>query len=72
MRLIYVTRSAPNPSHFTVLVRGIPKSAEESYNDTVTNFFTKYHASSYLSHQIVYKVGKVQKILVSFAMKFSL
>ncbi|XP_078177952.1 hyperosmolality-gated Ca2+ permeable channel 2.1-like isoform X3 [Carex rostrata] len=70
MRLIYLTRSAPNPSHFTILVRGIPKSTEESYNDTVTNFFTKYHASSYLSHQIVYKAGKVQKMLTGAKMAF--
>ncbi|KAJ4781120.1 hypothetical protein LUZ62_065377 [Rhynchospora pubera] len=63
LRLIHVTRSGPNPSHFTVLVRGIPKSTEESHDDSVTNFFTKYHASSYLSHQIVFKAGKVQKML---------
>ncbi|KAJ4788057.1 hypothetical protein LUZ62_039303 [Rhynchospora pubera] len=63
LRLIHVTRSGPNPSHFTVLVRGIPKSTEESHDESVTNFFTKYHASSYLSHQIVFKAGKVQKML---------
>ncbi|KAJ3674428.1 hypothetical protein LUZ60_005044 [Juncus effusus] len=63
MRLIHITHSTPKPSHFTVLVRGIPKSKEESFDETVTNFFTKYYASSYLSHQMVYKAGKVQKML---------
>ncbi|KAG1348132.1 CSC1-like protein RXW8 [Cocos nucifera] len=65
MRLVYFTRSLPNPSHFTVLVRGIPKSTEEPFTDTVKNFFTKYHGSSYLSHQMVYRVGKVQKIMTN-------
>ncbi|XP_020092492.1 CSC1-like protein RXW8 isoform X1 [Ananas comosus] len=63
MRLFHINQSPPNPSHFTVLVRGIPKSTEVPLSDTVKNFFTKYHGSSYLSHQMVYKVGKVQKIM---------
>ncbi|XP_072988245.1 CSC1-like protein RXW8 isoform X2 [Typha latifolia] len=63
MRLVHVTRSPLSPSHFTVLVRGIPKSTEQPFHDAVQTFFTKYHASSYLSHQMVYKVGKVQKIM---------
>ncbi|KAF8733919.1 hypothetical protein HU200_014776 [Digitaria exilis] len=63
LRLCHISRSTSNPSHFTVLVRGIPKSSTESFNKTVQSFFTKYHASSYLSHQVVYKVGKVQKIV---------
>nr|XP_010943525.1 CSC1-like protein RXW8 isoform X2 [Elaeis guineensis] len=65
MRLVYFTRSLANPSHFTVLVRGIPKSSEEPFTDAVKNFFTKYHGSSYLSHQMVYRVGKVQKIMTN-------
>jgi hypothetical protein len=48
-----------------VLVRGIPKKTKESCSSDVDDFFTKYHASSYLFHQVVYKVGKVQKIMVS-------
>ncbi|XP_062214990.1 CSC1-like protein RXW8 [Phragmites australis] len=63
LRLCHVSRATSNPSHFTVLVRGIPKSSKESFSSTVESFFTKYHASSYLSHQVVYKVGKVQKIV---------
>jgi hypothetical protein len=48
-----------------VLVRGIPKKRKESCSSDVDDFFTKYHASSYLFHQVVYKTGKVQKIMVS-------
>ncbi|XP_020256355.1 CSC1-like protein RXW8 isoform X2 [Asparagus officinalis] len=58
MRLIHITQSSPNPSHFTVLVRSIPWPEEGSLSDVVHNFFTKYHASSYLSHQMIYRVGK--------------
>lgn len=63
LRLLHISRASSNPSHFTVLVRGIPKSKTESFSRTVESFFTKYHASSYLSHQVVYKVGKLQKIV---------
>ncbi|KAF6136747.1 hypothetical protein GIB67_020069, partial [Kingdonia uniflora] len=63
MRLEYITKSAPNPSHFSILVRSIPWSAEESYSNTVESFFTRYHASSYLSHQMVYRSGTVQKLM---------
>lgn len=64
MRLIYITRSQMNPAHFTVLVRSIPWSAEEPYSETVRKFFTNYHASGYLSHQMIYRSGTVQKLLV--------
>ncbi|XP_024312993.1 CSC1-like protein At1g10090 isoform X2 [Brachypodium distachyon] len=64
LRLLHLVQTTTNPSHFTVLVRGIPKSTHESFSTAVENFFTKYHAPSYLSHQVVYKVGKVQKIVM--------
>lgn len=63
LRLLHITRSPPNPSHFTVLIRAIPKSARETFSDSVKNFFIKYHSSSYLSHQIIYRVGKFHKIM---------
>ncbi|XP_062204517.1 CSC1-like protein RXW8 isoform X2 [Phragmites australis] len=63
LRLLHLTRATPNPSHFTILVRGIPKATKQPCSNVVTEFFTKYHASSYLFHQVVYKVGKVQKIM---------
>ncbi|XP_027356465.1 CSC1-like protein RXW8 [Abrus precatorius] len=62
LRLLHITTSPPNPSHFAILVRGIPWSPEQSYCDTVKKFFSYYHASTYLSHQIVYKSGAVQKL----------
>ncbi|KAM1875517.1 hypothetical protein FF1_042965 [Malus domestica] len=63
LRLAYIIGSSSNPSHFTIVVRAIPWSPEESYSDSVRKFFTKYHASSYLSHQMVYRSGKVQKLM---------
>uniref|UniRef100_A0A5B7AAW7 Putative Lipases,hydrolases, acting on ester bonds isoform 1 n=1 Tax=Davidia involucrata TaxID=16924 RepID=A0A5B7AAW7_DAVIN len=63
MRMVHITESPLNPSHFTVLVRAIPWSSEESYSDSVRKFFTKYHASSYLSHQMVYRIGRVRKLM---------
>lgn len=65
MRQIHITRSPADPSHFTVLVRGVPKSTEESLSETVRHFFTRYHGPSYLSHQMVFRVGKIQKLMVS-------
>ncbi|XP_060173354.1 CSC1-like protein RXW8 [Lycium barbarum] len=62
-RLAYFTSSLSHPRYFTVLVRAIPKSKEESYSHTLEKFFTNYYASSYLSHQIVYRSGSVQKLL---------
>ncbi|KAL9359483.1 hypothetical protein Peur_047606 [Populus x canadensis] len=64
MRLAHITTSPPNPSHFTILVRSIPYSVGESYSNSVKKFFTNYYASSYLSHQIVYRCGLVQKLMV--------
>lgn len=64
MRLIHLTESPPNPSHFTVLVRAIPWSPEESYSNLVEKFFMNYHASSYLSHKMVHRSGTVQKLMV--------
>ncbi|MCD7472003.1 hypothetical protein HAX54_012825 [Datura stramonium] len=64
MRLAYFTSSGSNPSYFTVLVRAIPWSREEAYSGTVTRFFRNFYASSYLSHQIVYRSGSVHKLVV--------
>ncbi|QCD99072.1 glycogen debranching enzyme [Vigna unguiculata] len=62
LRLLHIVGSPPNPSHFTILVRSVPCSSEESYCETVKRFFSHYHASAYLSHQMIYKSGKVQKL----------
>ncbi|KAG8377432.1 hypothetical protein BUALT_Bualt08G0032300 [Buddleja alternifolia] len=63
IRLAHITASLSYPSHFTVIVRGIPRVQEESYSDAVTKFFTNYYASSYLSHQMIYQSGAVQKLM---------
>ncbi|KAF4348083.1 hypothetical protein G4B88_016022, partial [Cannabis sativa] len=64
MRLAHISESPPNPSHFTVLVRAIPWSVEDSYSNSVKRFFMKYHASAgYLFHQMVYKAGTIQKLM---------
>ncbi|XP_023002591.1 CSC1-like protein RXW8 isoform X1 [Cucurbita maxima] len=63
MRLIYITGAQMNPTYFTVLVRSIPWSPDESYSETVRKFFTNYHESGYLSHQMIYRSGTVQKLL---------
>ncbi|XP_047161776.1 CSC1-like protein RXW8 isoform X4 [Vigna umbellata] len=62
LRLLHIVGSPPNPSHFTILVRSVPWSSEESYCETVKKFFSHYHSSAYLSHQMIYKSGKVQKL----------
>lgn len=63
MRLAHITGSPPNPSHFAVLVRSIPWSPEQSYSDLVKQFFINYHASSYLSHQMVSDSWTVHKLV---------
>ncbi|XP_058781137.1 CSC1-like protein RXW8 isoform X2 [Vicia villosa] len=60
--LVHITGLPPKPSQFTILVRGIPWSPDDSYCEAVKKFFTYYHPSTYLSHQIVYKCGAVEKI----------
>ncbi|KAL3812305.1 hypothetical protein ACJIZ3_013573 [Penstemon smallii] len=63
MRVAHIAASVSYPSHFTVVVRAIPWVEEDSYSDTVTKFFSNFYASSYLSHQMVYNFGSVQKLM---------
>ncbi|KAK8478262.1 hypothetical protein V6N11_024171 [Hibiscus sabdariffa] len=63
MRLAHITGSPPNPSHFTVLVRGVPGSPVNSYSESVEQFFSTYYAESYLSHQIVYGDCTIDKLV---------
>ncbi|XP_071690543.1 CSC1-like protein RXW8 [Rutidosis leptorrhynchoides] len=63
MRMEQVNRFPARPSNFTVLVRGIPWSSVESYSESVGKFFSNYYASSYISHQIVYRFGAVQQLM---------
>ncbi|KAL6843631.1 hypothetical protein ACP4OV_026693 [Aristida adscensionis] len=62
-RLAHITGSPPNPGHFAVLVRSIPRSDNELLEDTIRNFFANYHGSSYLSHQMIYRKGNLQRFV---------
>ncbi|KAI4337096.1 hypothetical protein L6164_015550 [Bauhinia variegata] len=62
MRLFHIIGSPPKPSHFAILVRAIPWCPEECYSATLKKFFSYYHITNYLSHQMVYKSGTVQKL----------
>lgn len=62
-RFSYFNSSPPQPNHFTILVRGIPKSDQRSMSDTVEEFFTLYHPLTYLSHQMVYQTSRVQSLM---------
>lgn len=63
-RFSYFNSSPPQPNHFTILVRGIPKSHQHSMSDTVEEFFTLYHPLTYLSHQMVYHTNRVQSLML--------
>ncbi|WZZ27782.1 hypothetical protein YC2023_011183 [Brassica napus] len=63
MRLGHITGSASKPSQFTVLIRAIPWSPDQSYSDTLSKYFTNYYSSSYVSHQMVYHNGIIQRLL---------
>ncbi|ESQ35850.1 hypothetical protein EUTSA_v10006880mg [Eutrema salsugineum] len=62
-RLAFITGSASKPSHFTVLMRAVPQSPDQSYSETVTKYFTNYYGPSYLSHLMVYRDGIIQRLL---------
>ncbi|KAJ4973206.1 hypothetical protein NE237_006380 [Protea cynaroides] len=55
--------SKPQPHQFTLLVRSIPSSADKSFSDSVEKFFTEYHTSTYLSHMVVHRTNKLQKLI---------
>lgn len=45
-------------------MRAVPQSPDQSYNETVREYFTNYYARSYLSHLMVYRDGIIQRLLV--------
>lgn len=45
-------------------MRAVPQSPDQSYNETVREYFTNYYAPSYLSHLMVYRDGIIQRLLV--------
>ncbi|XP_024970621.1 CSC1-like protein RXW8 [Cynara cardunculus var. scolymus] len=64
MRLEQVIRFPTRPSHFTVLVRGIPWIPGLSYSEAVSKHFGSYYVSSYLAHQMVYRSGTIQRLMM--------
>lgn len=63
--------SSSKPSHFTVLMRAVPQSPDQSYSETVSQYFTNYYAPSYLSHLMVYRDGIIQRLLVICVLCYS-
>ncbi|CAL9214377.1 unnamed protein product [Arabidopsis halleri] len=62
-RLAHITGSASKQSHFTVLIRAIPQSPDQSYSETVSKYFTNYYAPSYVSHLMVYRDGFIHRLM---------
>ncbi|XP_051118756.1 CSC1-like protein HYP1 isoform X2 [Andrographis paniculata] len=62
-RIAYFYSSKPQPSHFTVLVRSIPASPRKSFSDSVERFFNEYYPSTYLSHSMVRRTGKLKSLI---------
>uniref|UniRef100_A0A0D6QUI7 CSC1/OSCA1-like 7TM region domain-containing protein n=1 Tax=Araucaria cunninghamii TaxID=56994 RepID=A0A0D6QUI7_ARACU len=57
-------RSSPQPHHFTVLVRGIPKSQEQRMGKVVQDYFTYFLGSAYLQHRMVPRARDVPAAFV--------
>lgn len=55
--------SNSQPQQFTVLVRGIPYIPGSSFSETVENFFTEFHSSTYLSHTVVRRSSRLQDLI---------
>jgi hypothetical protein len=72
LRLEYIRESPTDPSQFTMLVRAIPRSPGESYSESVTNYFSKYHESTYLAHQMVHRCGRDQNPMVHISLKLAI
>ncbi|WOH05139.1 hypothetical protein DCAR_0624552 [Daucus carota subsp. sativus] len=62
-RIACFNSSEPKVHHFSVLVRGIPVSSGISFSESVENFFTLYYPSTYISHVIVRRTSKLQKLI---------
>ncbi|KAM1460829.1 hypothetical protein ACFX15_044382 [Malus domestica] len=61
-RIAHFYSSKPQPHQFTVLVRAVPVSSGSSCSETVENFFTEYYPSTYLSHSVVRRTNKLQRL----------
>ncbi|PRQ53492.1 putative calcium-dependent channel, 7TM region phosphate [Rosa chinensis] len=61
-RMAHFYSSKPQPNQFTVLVRGIPVLSGSSGSETVDRFFTEYYSSTYLSHSVIRRTSKLQRL----------
>ncbi|KAI5340937.1 PREDICTED: CSC1 [Prunus dulcis] len=61
-RIAHYYSSKHQPHQFTILVRGIPVSSGSSCSETVEKFFTEYYPSTYLSHSVVRRTNKLQRL----------
>ncbi|BFG26637.1 hypothetical protein CerSpe_129110 [Prunus speciosa] len=61
-RISHYYSSKPQRNQFTILVRGIPVSSGSSCSETVEKFFTEYYPSTYLSHSVVRRTNKLQRL----------
>ncbi|CAN6477406.1 unnamed protein product [Victoria cruziana] len=62
-RLDYFYSSKPEPHEFTIIVRGIPVAEGSTLDDTVEKFYTEYHPSTYLSHEVVHRTSRLQSLI---------
>ncbi|PKU67237.1 CSC1-like protein RXW8 [Dendrobium catenatum] len=65
LRLDHVTARPPKLSHFSILVRSIPRLRDMPLDDVIKNFFITYHGMSYLSHQRIHRSGAFHKIMTN-------
>ncbi|KAL6136594.1 hypothetical protein ACLB2K_061889 [Fragaria x ananassa] len=61
-RIAHFYSSKPQPNQFTILVRGIPVPSGSSCSEIIDNFFTEYYSSTYLSHTMVRRTSKLQRL----------
>lgn len=62
-RIEYLYSTQPEPDQFTVLVRAIPKSSQQTYSQQVEEFFHTYYPDTYLLQNIAYANGKWEHLL---------
>ncbi|MED6155033.1 hypothetical protein PIB30_001715 [Stylosanthes scabra] len=62
-RISYFYSSKPQPHQFTILARGIPTYPGCSISDSVENFFKELYPSTYLSHVVIHRTNKIQRLL---------
>ncbi|KAL0907244.1 hypothetical protein M5K25_025801 [Dendrobium thyrsiflorum] len=65
LRLDHITARPPKLSHFSILVRSIPRLRDMPLDDVIKIFFITYHGMSYLSHQRIHRSGAFHKIMTN-------